>query len=313
MGRRLILAILTTVELTLLVAGCIACGNNDSLDEVKEAGIESVSVGPGVFRSDEFYLQVDLPTGWAAAEGPEYLAHPFEGQIAFNSWGEEGFWAHEVRTEHPDGTSYSYGSQDVMSQIPEGGAYVVLVRIWGPGRVPGYNPPEYTLDDLSDLYQAHDWRQDVTPDTQFGQFTFYKWGRDLRLEVYCHPDATDETVAELNNLLASWRFDSVPTGDIEWAGIQARQLLPEEVEPLKFSNRAGSRGDNGIERMTETEVRGDTVRFRFMYRWDVPPPPRTIGAPYDCPDDCCHWWEIDVLPTGEAVLIDEGGARLPFE
>jgi len=159
------------------------------------------------------------------------------------------------------------------------------------------------------LYQPQDWRQDSA--ATFIQF--YKWGRDLRLEISYHPDASDKTVAELNNLLASWRFDSVPAGDVEWAGIQARKLLPEEVEPFKFSNRAGSRGDGGVDRMTETEVRGDTVRFRFMYRWDVPPPPRTISAPYECPDDSCHWWEIDVLPTGEAVLVDEGGAKLPFE
>ena len=308
MGNRpLILVMLTTFVLTLLVAGCIACGSNGSPDEVKKAEIESVSTSPGTFRSDEFYLKVDLPTGWAVAEGPEYLAHPFEGQVAFNSWGEEGFWAREVRT----GSSSTYGSQTVMSQIPEGGAYVALVRIWGPPRMPDYAPPEYTLVDLSELCQPHDWRQDSATDAQFIQF--YKWGRDLRLEIACHPGATDKTVDELNSLLASWRFDSVPAGDIEWAGIQARQILPEEVEPLKFSNRAGSRGDNGIERMTETEIRGDTVRFRFMYRWDVPPPPRTIGTPYDCPDDCCHWWEIDILPMGEAVLIDEGGARLPFD
>jgi hypothetical protein len=304
-NRLLILVMLTTVVLTLLVASCIACDSNGSPDEVKKAGIESVSTGPGTFRSDDFYLKVDLPTRWAAAEGPEYLAHPFEGQVAFNIWGEGGFWAREVRT----GSSSTYGPQTVMSQIPEGGAYVALVRIWGPPRPDDYDPTEYNLDDLSELCQPHDWRQDSATDAQFIQF--YKWGRDLRLEIACHPGASDETVDELNNLLASWRFDAVPAGDVEWAGIQARQILPEEVEPLKFSNQPGRRGGGNVDRVTQTEVSGDTVHIRFMYRWDNPSPGR--DSFYECPDDSCHWWEIDVLPTGEAVLVDEGGAKLPFD
>ncbi len=276
--------------------------------EVVEPTIEK-STDSGVYHSEEGYLTVSLPEGWAAVEGPEYLAHPYEGQLAFNSWGENDFWAREVPTDNSDNTtSYSYSTQTVMLQIPEGGAYVALVRIWGPPRMPDYAPPEYTLDDLSELYQPHDWRQDDATDAQFIQF--YKWGRDLRLEIACRPDTSDKTVAELNDLLESWRFDSVPAGDIEWAGIQARKLLPEEVEPLKFSNRAGRRGDDGVDRVTQTEVSGDTVRIRFMYRWNNPSPGHDFF--YECPEDSCHWWEIDVLPTGETVLVDEGGAKLPF-
>lgn len=33
---------------------------------------------------------------------------------------------------------------------------------------------------------------------------------------------------------------------------------------------------------------------------------------YECPNDSCHWWEIDVLPIGKAVLVVEGGAPLPY-
>jgi len=220
------------------------------------------STDGNVYHSEEAYLTVSLPGGWTAVEGAEYLAHPFEGQVAFNSWGEKNFWAREVRI----GSSSTYGPQTVMSQIPEGGAYVALVRIWGPPRPDDYDPLEYTLDDLGELCQPHDWRQNSTTDAQFIQF--YKWGRDLRLEIACHPGASDETVDELNNLLVSWRFDTVPAGDIEWAGIQARKLLPEEVEPLKFSNRAGSRGDDGLDRVTEVETGENVMIFRFTYQWD---------------------------------------------
>jgi len=306
------------VFILLLTIGYTACDSNrvpnqpSPISDASQTGssgkveIERVSVGPGIFRSDEFYLQVDLPTGWVAAEGPEFLLKSLEGQVAFNSWGQEDLWVREVRTEHPDGTtSYTYRPHDVMSQIPEGGAYISLLRIWGPPPPPeDYEPPdEYATSDLSRLNQPHDWRQDTTA-AQFKEF--HKWGRYLMVLIACHPDASDETVAHLNDLLQSWRFDAVPAGDTEWAGIQARKLLPEVVEPMKFKNRSGRIGN----RVTQLEVQGDTVRVKFMYH--LKEPPEGPAHIYECPDKSCHWWKIDVLPTGESVLVDEGGAPLPL-
>ncbi|MGD9142293.1 MAG: hypothetical protein PVG61_00440 [Dehalococcoidia bacterium] len=241
-----------------------------------------------LYHSEEGDLTVGLPDGWAAVEGPEYLAKPFEGQVSFNSWGGNDFWASEIHS----GNSFTYNPGTVIAQIPEGGAYVVLVRIWGPSRPDEYNPPEYTFDDISELCKPHDWRQD-SAGVQF--FEFYKWGRDLRLEIACHPDASDETVAALNDLLVSWKFDTVPVGDLEWMGIQARKLLPEEVEPLKFSNRAGMRGDNGVGRVTEIETGENGMIFRFTYRWD----------------SSSHWWSVQVSHDGDAFLTGEGGEPLP--
>ncbi len=267
---------------------------------------EGISANVSTYRSDNSFLTVDLPDGWAAAEGPEYLARPYSGEVAFNNWGGKGFWAHEVRS----GNSAQYGPGTVMSQVPDGGAYVALVEIGGPPRISDEEaPPEYVRDSLGGLFQPHDWRQDSVIEAQF--FQFYKWGRDFQLEVACRPDASDETVAELNFLLESWVFDSVPVGDIEWAGIQARKVIPEIVEPLKFSNRSGGRSEDDVERYTVAELSGDTVNFKFIYRWDVPPSSQMLSYPYYCPDGTCHWWEIEVLPNGIAVLMREGGAKLP--
>ncbi len=254
--------------------------------EVVEAAITDI----GSYHSEEGDLTVSLPDGWAAVEGPEYLAKPFDGQVAFNSWGQANFWASEIRS----GNSSTYSPGTVISQIPEGGAYVALVRIYGPPRMPDDAPPEYTLNDLSGLIQRHDWREDSGTYAYFKEF--YKWGRDLRLEVACRPDASDNTIAELNDLLESWRFDLVPAGDVEWAGIQAHKLLPEEVEPLKFSNRAGRRGDDVVDRVTEVETGGNLIIFRFMYQWD----------------NSSHWWTVEVSSVGETTLTGEGGDPLPF-
>lgn len=54
------------------------------------------TLGPTHLRSNVNHLEVDLPAGWAASEGPELLARPFSGLVAFNSWGQAGFWARQV-------------------------------------------------------------------------------------------------------------------------------------------------------------------------------------------------------------------------
>jgi hypothetical protein len=109
------------------------------------------------------------------------LAKPFEGLVAFNSWGESGFWAREVETKTSGGVQYSYSPQTVISQIPPDGAYVVLIHFGGgPGSSPEDYGPEHTSHDLGDLWAA----QDCRDASGHRQADFYKWGRLLRLEIY---------------------------------------------------------------------------------------------------------------------------------
>jgi hypothetical protein len=254
---------------------------------------EAKSIDSKVYYSEEGDLTVSLPDGWAVAEGPESLTSMSRlvGQVAFNSWGEKDFWAREVVT----GGSHRYSPQVVMSQIPEGGAYVVLFIVHGPPAISGTEPPEYTIEDLSGLIREHDWREDASSAAYYS--SFHKWGRGLGLEIACHPGVSDKTVDELNNLLKSWTFDDVPIGDIEWLGIQARKLLPEEVEPLKFSNRAGFHGENGVDRITEVETGENMTIFRFIYQWG----------------SSSHWWTVEVSLRGDATLTGEGGDPLPCD
>ena len=257
------------------------------------------SVGP--FRSDRFHLQVTLPAGWAAVEGPESLARPFTGLVAFNSWNAPGFWAREVTT----GNTSTYSPDSVLRQMPGDGAYVVLIHLSGGPPLPAEQyGPEYEREDLGDLWKEQDCRRGAT------YFDFFKWGRVLRLEVYCKPNASDETAAAVNALLAGWRFDSVPVGDIGWAVVEARQLLPASVEPAKFpilgdGPSQSLAGEGSLVRLTQAEVQGQTVIVTFRYRWDEP----LAGSDADdCPLERCHWWKIEARSSGEVVLVEEGGA-----
>jgi hypothetical protein len=222
--------------------------------------------------------------------------------VAFNSWGQKDFWARAIQTDN----SAEYSNQIVTSQIPDGGAYVVLIRIYAPVTPGSDTPPEYSLSDLSGLIKLHDWRENSDQGAQ--SFEFYKWARYLSLGIACSPNASDAIVSSLNNLLQSWKFDAIPVGDPEWAGTQARLLLPPKVGPLLFDIRSSSRlAPGNLERSTEAEVRGTTVHFRFTYIWNYV----SVTIPSFTPAGSSHWWEIDVLPTGKAVLTGEGGAPLP--
>jgi len=263
--------------------------------------------GEGRFRSDRFHLDVALLPGWAAAEGPEQLAWPYTGLVAFNSWNEPRFWAPEVAKE---GSSiYSPGS--VLGQMPDDGAYIVLIHFSG-GPPPEHYGPEYEQEDLSGLWKEMDCRKGRNyPGVTY--LDFFKWGRPLRLEVYCKPKAADETAAAVNALLASWRFDQVPAGEIGWAVVKARQLLPSLIEPAKFpivseGPKQSLVGEGNIARITQAQFHEETVVVTFMYRWDEPP----VGSNSDdCSFQRCHWWKFEARSSGEVVLVEEGGAALP--
>jgi len=169
------------------------------------AGTHLIPLEPAFFRSEANHLEATVPAGWAAYEGEEYLARPFTGIVAFNSWGEQGFWVRETITPTEGGASYTYSPQSVLAQIPQDGAYIVLVwQSGGPPPEPDSLGPEYEGNDLSGLWQSRDCRQSS------GRYIdFYKFERILRLEIYCGPQASNSTADDVNSLLSSWRFDNL--------------------------------------------------------------------------------------------------------
>jgi hypothetical protein len=262
---------------------------------------------PKSFRSELAHAEAPLPEGWAAVEGPVTLARPFTGLVAFNSWGQAGFWAPEIA--NGSGLGYSYST--VMQQLPAGGAYIVLIdQDGGPKLPPDYSGPEYALTDLSGLSQAEDCR---APNHDSDWQTFYKWGHSLILQVVCQPNASDATVAAVNAVLAGWRFDAVPAGEMGWAVLAARALLPEAVTPNKFPIPTGpasatapqeiGQQDGDVTRSTRVVLKDDNLLVTFTFYWNVPALASSAAGPQ-------HWWQYQVAPTGEVALLSEGGDAL---
>jgi hypothetical protein len=273
-------------------------GENVDSDNIKaNAGIDAANISSRIYYSDQAYLTVDLPTNWAVSEGGEYLTYSFVGIVAFNSWNQTDFWAKDVQT----GNSVRYDLFTIKDQVPDGGAYVVLSEVGGPFLPPDQFSDEYASNSLDSLLNWYDIFEYIGGQS----FEFFKWGRYMRVDIWCNEHASNTTLDELKVLLESWQFDEIPAGDIEWAALQARQLLPESVEPQLFLTHVGMFGP----RYTEAEVDGKTVHIRFIYTWNNTTLPRPI--PDDYQFSTAHWWTIDVLPDGSAVLTGESGAVLP--
>ena len=154
-------------------------------------------------------VEVSVPPGWGIADEPQGLTvFSHDGELAFNSWGEDEFMVHEVRTGC---CSSVFGPETNMAQLPAGGALVILLRdISGMGEVHAQDEPEYPGDDLKGLDLGTLWQ---TTDCRIGdrlagvnRAPFVKQKSFFDLQVYCRPDASDETVAQVNSLLESWRF-----------------------------------------------------------------------------------------------------------
>jgi hypothetical protein len=298
-------AAIRVIRLLLLSFLLGACGSS----QLTPAG---PTPAPARFRSETHHLEAGLPESWAASEGPESLTPHLEGLVAFNSWGQEGFWARQVETQTASGLSFSYSPEIILDQIPPGGAYAVLVHIaGGPPLAPEDYGPEYERQDLGDLWAGWDCRE-TTPFSA----GFYKWGRSLRLEVYCKAGSSDETVSELDQVLDSWRFDRVPAGDVGWATVSARELLPPEANPRRFPILAGGPTESYIQdrdilwKTRADRLAGEVVVVTYSLGWDVPETGLVGG---DCLPESCHWWQYEARPDGEVVLVEEGGAALPIE
>jgi hypothetical protein len=155
---------------------------------------ETNYVAPG------YPVKVWLPSGWASADNTLLMYHE-EGLVAFNSWGETGFWALPEKKYSDGSGSVTYSPAIISSRVPPGGAYVSLVWLLTPpaGFELRWPWPPRKLD-----YQRHDWRTDASDEAV--SLEMERHGKYLYLYIVCKSDASDETVTALNALLASWRF-----------------------------------------------------------------------------------------------------------
>jgi hypothetical protein len=254
------------------------------------------------FRSEAYHLNVALPASWASAEGKEPLDPGFTGWVAFNSWGEEAFW--------PAG---EFESRTLLEQLPTDGAYIVLAVQEKEAPEVGYGP-EQTGSELVNFWTGEGCQEAGEPKGYLST-KFFKWGRLMRLEVFCGRQVTGETAGAVSALLQSWNFDPIPVGDAGWATASTRMLLPREAGPEEFPILTGELAAGQPEartvrvgdvlRTTQAELLDDgavAVTYIFHRGGDG-----IDAVSLDCQKEDCHRWDFQARPDGSLVLVSQEG------
>lgn len=286
------------------------------------AGGQSLAAPDAVYRAPELNLEVELPAGWAASGEPWPITPAVSGLLAFNSWGQAGFQTPGMDRDNV----LVYRPKWTLRSVPPGGAVVTLAEEQDGGLLwhAEHYGPEWERQDLRGLWRGGDCRQGAGTT----RLRFQKWGRSLLLEVLCQPDASFETMAAVNRLLDSWRFDAEPAGDAGWAALEARALLPWAAFPERFpllqgrltpaapaqSTGAGTLSawtGGSVLRSTTARLEEDTVVVTFRLRRMVAPGRQDRGAGPYRGRSAEHWWAYEVGPDGSVTPVGEGGAPLP--
>lgn len=305
---------LAWVALTALILIVLNWTLRNAIPVAQPGEVEPVTVNENAirgseyvqFRSERFHVNVALPAGWAAAEGKVTLDPGFTGWIGFNSWGQEGYW--------PGAAADTPAS--VLNQVPADGAYLVLAVQESTAPEEGYGP-EQTEANLKNIWTEAAC-QDEGETAGYNATHFFKWGRLMRVEVYCGRRVSEETAGAVTALLESWNFDPVPAGDAGWATASTRMLLPEEAGPEEFPiitselvaggpvTRSVRKGD--VLRTTRAELRdGSVVAVTHLLRRGI------VGAnpvSQDCPNEDCQRWDFEARPDGSLVLVSQEGTGL---
>jgi hypothetical protein len=276
--------------------------------------IEPVAAGEGAirrssfvqFRSERHHLNAAMPSSWAAVEGKEPLGQDFTGWVAFNSWGAEAFWASETG-DNP---------ASILNQVPQDGAYIVLAvqEVIAPEMDYG---PEQTKPELETFWTGSGCPQAGEP-AGYSASRFFKWGRQMRVEVFCGREVSAETANAVTALLESWNFDPIPAGDAGWATVSSRLMLPDEAGPEDFpiitsellvgSPVGRSVREGEILRTTQAELLEDgAVSVTHLYHRGI----RNANAPLqDCPAEDCQRWDFQARPDGSLILVSQEGKAL---
>jgi hypothetical protein len=304
---------LAWVALTVMILVVLNWAFRNAIPVVQPGEVEPVAVENGIrpaefvqFRSERYHLNAALPASWTAVEGKEPLDPGFTGWIALNSWGEEGFW--------PDAEEYAPVA--VLDQIPFDGAYLVLSVQEGETLDEKYGP-EYAESELEN-FLAGEACQEAGEPAGYSSTRFFKWGRLMRLEVFCGRRVSEETASAVTALLESWNFDPIPAGDAGWATASTRMLLPEEAGPEEFPlisselvrgepvTRSVRRGDDL--RTTQAELlEGSIVAVTHIFHLGAS---ETEAVSLDCPGEDCQRWDFQARPDGSLILVSQDGAAL---
>jgi hypothetical protein len=203
------------------------------------------------FTDAKRHFHFEHPAEWQTNNEIFRVAHYRLVFAALNSMGTRGFTVAEQGTSS---TTFEYNSTTIANQLPNGAVYMDVGWWEGPPGPPRWGPNYQEMDaaDLSTLLPLTVDHDDAGVGSR--QIEFNKWGRRWSIEVYMRDPVSQQQRQAMNRVLASFRFDGVPSGDEIWAIGEARKRLPPEAHAEEFVREGGNGFHNVITRKAGTSV-----------------------------------------------------------
>lgn len=262
-------ALLLTLGATVVLPGLFAPAAGGPL--VHDATVVRQTAWK-TFTDAKRHFHFEYPAGWKVDIEPFSVMHYREVFCALNSLGKERFKIQEQQTAP---NTWEFGERALTNQLPPGAAYLDVGWWEGPAPRFGRNIQEMTGKDLSSVLPAA--KPTETADLVSRQVEFSKWGRRWSIISCFRPPVSAETRRAMERVLASFRYDGVPSGDPIWAIGEARKRLPAEADPDRFEREGGSTthyvstasdGADVLVAFTKRDASAPAKTWRFRVRDD---------------------------------------------
>ena len=200
-----------------LCTGCHSSPRAEMPAKARTVSPTLTAVGPDragkkwvTFTDAQRHFHLQYPPTWKVNTEVVSVAHYSMVFAALNSAGMEGFTVQNVQTSP---TTWEFGPDLVAQQVPVGTVYIDICWQDGPGGLQQFGPgiQEMEAADLSGPLKEN-------KETRSGELItrtiwFSKWGKQWNVKAYMHSPVSTALREDVNEVLASFRFDGLPAGD----------------------------------------------------------------------------------------------------
>lgn len=241
--------------------------------------------GKIIYVDAKRHFRFQYPKTWKLTTGRHILNQENISFLTINNLGKENFWLIHKIGEEPE---------VILSELPRASIYLdigwfeySMVDRWQIKK-------DEAGQDLTGVLKTSPEKLLENGQAHFRKLSFWKWGRCWKINTFIVEPVSNSDKKKLENVLKSFCFDAVPTGDEFWAAGLAREHLWPQANPHEFPLK-GSQENNSV----HTVKRGDDVLVTFTTTAFKNKEPKNV-------------WQFRVSPSGEVIPIP-GRKNVPLQ
>ena len=212
---------------------CFAFALTAFVGSLNAADSQTNSIPWARFTDSHRHFHFQYPATWKISTDVVSVMHYREVLVSLNIT--ERLTVGDLRVST---NGWGYGAPETIKQLPAGAVYMDIG--WWEYPAPRFGPGVHEMEatDLSALPLQSEATKDKQLITQTIEFS--KWGRRWSIMVYLRAPFSEDQRRLMEQILHSFRFDGVPSGDEIWAIGEARKKLPAEADPDQYTREGGS-------------------------------------------------------------------------